>query len=193
VEWDTLLFFAALFVMIEALAELGLISWIGNVLADVIGSVPGKDQLTVAIVVIIWVSAIVSGFLDNIPYTTTMVPVILQLSSSLQLPIKPLIWSLSFGACLGGNMTLVGASANLITAGAAEHCGYKLGFVEFMKVRERASPKYSLLPTHPLFFAAQVGSLVVVISATFATAYSLVVYSVAGWQSEEIAGGAYFV
>ena len=65
VEWDTLLFFAALFVMIEALAELGLIQWIGDILADLIGLAPESDQLTVAIVVIIWVSAIVSGFLDN--------------------------------------------------------------------------------------------------------------------------------
>jgi Na+/H+ antiporter NhaD/arsenite permease-like protein len=169
VEWDALLFFAALFVMIEAMAELGLISWIGDVLSDIIGAAPAESQLVVAIVVIIWISAIVSGFLDNIPYTTTMVPVILQLSSNLQLPIRPLIWSLSFGACLGGNLTLVGASANLITAGAAEHCGHKIGFVEFMKV----------------------GFFVVVISTSIACVYAVLLYGVAGWQSEPIAGGNY--
>lgn len=78
VEWDTLLFFAALFVMIEAMAEMGLIRWIGDRLTDIIDSAAPDQQLTVAIIVIIWASAIVSGFLDNIPYTTTMVPVIKQ-------------------------------------------------------------------------------------------------------------------
>ena len=119
VEWDTLLFFAALFVMIEALAEMGLIRWIGNIISDIIAAAPQESRMYVAITVILVASAIVSGFLDNIPYTTTMVPVIVQLANdeSLGLELGPLIWSLSLGACLGGNMTLVGASANLVTAG----------------------------------------------------------------------------
>ena len=99
VEWDTLLFFASLFVMIEAMAEMGLIRWIGSILSSIISSAPPSNRLTVAIVVIIWASALVSGFLDNIPYTTTMVPVIKQLADDqdLGLPLNPLIWSLSLG------------------------------------------------------------------------------------------------
>jgi len=164
VEWDTLLFFAALFVMIEAMAEMGLIRWIGSILSDIIAAAPPSNRLTVAIVVIIWASALVSGFLDNIPYTTTMVPVIKQLAEDpyLNLPLNPLIWSLSLGACLGGNMTLVGASANLVTAGTAEHVGHKIGFVQFMKV----------------------GSVVVFISVSLAMAWCLLVYDVGGWQND---------
>tara|TARA_B110000971_G_C19837537_1_gene420992 strand:- start:6 stop:500 length:495 start_codon:yes stop_codon:yes gene_type:complete len=136
VEWDTLLFFAALFVMIEAMATMGLIRAIGEVLSGIIKASPEDMRLKVAIIVILWGSAIVSGFLDNIPYTATMVPVVKVLSQDveLDLPLKPLVWALSLGACLGGNMTLVGASANLVTAGSAEHAGHKLNFREFMKV-----------------------------------------------------------
>ncbi|GMH87910.1 hypothetical protein TrVE_jg6842 [Triparma verrucosa] len=164
VEWDTLLFFASLFVMIEAMAEMGLIRWIGSILSSIISAAPPSNRLTVAIVVIIWASALVSGFLDNIPYTTTMVPVIKQLADDpdLGLPLNPLIWSLSLGACLGGNMTLVGASANLVTAGTAEHVGHKIGFVQFMKV----------------------GSVVVGISVTLAMTWCLLVYDVGGWQGD---------
>ncbi|GMI48673.1 hypothetical protein TrCOL_g12489 [Triparma columacea] len=168
VEWDTLLFFAALFVMIEAMAEMGLIRWIGNVISDVIAAAPEESRMYVAITVILVASAIVSGFLDNIPYTTTMVPVIVQLSndSTLNLTLGPLIWSLSLGACLGGNMTLVGASANLVTAGAAEHVGRKIGFVHFMKV----------------------GSSTVAITVAIALAWCLTVYGAAGWDGK-ISGG----
>ena len=134
VEWDTLLFFAALFVMIEAMAEMGLISAIGDVLSDIIGAAGESQQLNVAIVVIIWISALASGFVDNIPYTTTMVPVVLKISRDLKLPINPLIWSLSLGACLGGNLTIIGASANLVTAGVAETNGYQISFCHFMSL-----------------------------------------------------------
>mmetsp|Transcript_4915 Transcript_4915/g.13227 ORF Transcript_4915/g.13227 Transcript_4915/m.13227 type:complete len:770 (-) Transcript_4915:249-2558(-) len=135
VEWDLLLFFAALFVCIESLAEMGLITWIGDLIIGWVRSVPESQQLTVAIVILVWVSGIVSGILDNIPYTTTMVPVIVQMSRDpvLQLPLRPLIWSLALGACLGGNMTLIGASANLVTAGIAGRAGHKITFVSWLK------------------------------------------------------------
>jgi len=136
VEWDTLLFFAALFVMIEAMAVMGLIRAIGDTVALVISAAPEEARLRVALVLILWVSAIVSGFLDNIPYTATLVPVIKILSEhpDLNLPLAPLVWALSLGACLGGNMTLVGASANLVTVGAAEQAGFRISFAQFMKV-----------------------------------------------------------
>lgn len=136
VEWDTLIFFAALFVMIEAMATMGLIRAIGSAVSAFIQGAPEAARLRVAMTTILWVSAIVSGFLDNIPYTATMVPVvkILAENEDLGLPLKPLVWSLSLGACLGGNLTLVGASANLVTVGAAEHCGHRISFWRFMTV-----------------------------------------------------------
>ncbi len=162
VEWDTLLFFAALFVLIATLGELGLIEWIGDRLADLIGLAPPPSQLAVAIVLILWTSAIVSGFLDNIPYTTTMVPIITRIAADLGLPLNPLIWSLAFGACLGGNLTLVGASANLVTAAAAEHGGAKITFTHFMKV----------------------GAGVVAITVTVAMGWCLMMYVGVGWQGD---------
>jgi Na+/H+ antiporter NhaD/arsenite permease-like protein len=136
VEWDTLLFFAALFVMIEALATMGLIRSIGEGLTAIISTADDDSRLVVAMIVVLWVSAIVSGFLDNIPYTATMVPVVEILANDpdMKLPLKPLVWALSLGACLGGNLTLVGASANLVTAGISEHGGHPITFLKFMKV-----------------------------------------------------------
>ena len=81
----------------------------------------------------LWVSAVTSAFLDNIPYTATMIPVVKILADELPdtLPIKTLAWALSFGACLGGNGTLLGASANIVTAGIATNRGYKISFMNF--------------------------------------------------------------
>lgn len=104
VEWSTLLFFAALFILMESMARLGLIDWIGNQTENIILSVDEEFRLTVAILIILWVSAIVSAFVDNIPLTTMMIKVTVSLAEkkALNLPLQPLIWALSFGACLGG-------------------------------------------------------------------------------------------
>lgn len=104
VEWSTLLFFAALFVLMESLAELGLIDWIGTQTENVILSVNEESRLAVAILIILWVSALASAFVDNIPLTTMMIKVSISLSEkkALNLPLQPLIWALAFGACLGG-------------------------------------------------------------------------------------------
>lgn len=102
VEWTTLLFFAVLFVLMESLAKLGLIEWIGLQTKIVILSVGEEFRLTVAILIVVWVSAIASAFVDNIPLTTMMIKVVISLSELLNLPLQPLIWALSFGACLGG-------------------------------------------------------------------------------------------
>jgi Na+/H+ antiporter NhaD/arsenite permease-like protein len=136
VEWDTLLFFAALFVMVEGMAELGLIRTIADGLTNLIKLAPVENQTIVAIVVLIWASAIVSAFLDNIPYTATMVPVIRQLADpdeGLGLDLPVLIWALCFGACLGGNGTLIGASANIIVSSIAERHGHKITFMMFFR------------------------------------------------------------
>ncbi|TRY70042.1 hypothetical protein TCAL_02876 [Tigriopus californicus] len=136
VEWSTLIFFATLFVVMEALDKLGLLRWIGGLVEQVITIVPPEHQLLVAITIILWVSGLASAFIDNIPFTTMMIPVITRLanSSNLELPIQPLVWSLALGACLGGNGTLIGASANVVCAGVAEQHGYKFTFMDFFKV-----------------------------------------------------------
>ena len=135
VEWETLLFFAALFSMIEAMGEVGLIREIGNILTSLIGAISEESRTGFSIFLLISVSAVVSAFLDNIPYTATMVPVILQLASSdLGLNLEPLAWSLCLGACLGGNGSLIGASANIVVAGVAEREGHHITFKDFFKV-----------------------------------------------------------
>ncbi|XP_013146625.1 PREDICTED: P protein [Papilio polytes] len=136
VEWSTLLFFAALFVLMEALSKLGLISWIGRMTESLILQVNEESRLTVALLLILWVSGVASAFVDNIPLTTMMVRVTAALSapSGLALPLAPLAYALSFGACLGGNGTLIGASANVVCAGVAEQHGYRFSFLQYLKV-----------------------------------------------------------
>jgi len=134
VEWTTLIFFAGLFVLIHSLQHLGVISWIGYQVESAITFFDIEYRFVAALVIILWVSAIASAFIDNIPYTITMVPVVLQISQELSLDLGPLIWALAFGACLGGNGTLIGASANVVTAGMSEEAGYPISFNQFFKV-----------------------------------------------------------
>jgi Na+/H+ antiporter NhaD/arsenite permease-like protein len=133
VEWTTLIFFAGLFVLIHSLQHLGVIGWIGDQVESAISFFEVEYQFVAALVIILWVSAIASAFIDNIPYTITMIPVVLQISDSLSLDLGPMIWALAFGACLGGNGTLIGASANVVTAGMSEEAGYPISFNEFFK------------------------------------------------------------
>ncbi|KRT81726.1 hypothetical protein AMK59_6276, partial [Oryctes borbonicus] len=111
VEWGTLLFFASLFILMEALSKLGLIDWIGSQAHAIIMSVEQESRLAAAILIILWVSACASAFVDNIPLTTMMIRIATNLADNreLELPLQPLIWALSFGACLGGNGTLFGS------------------------------------------------------------------------------------
>ncbi|CAG4967559.1 unnamed protein product [Colias eurytheme] len=136
VEWSTLLFFGALFVLMEALSKLGLILYIGGLMEQLILQVDETSRLAVAIVLTLWVSGTLSAFVDNIPLTTMMVRVVVAIGNNpnLGLPMGPLVWALLYGACLGGNGTLIGASANVVCAGVAEQHGYKFTFVKFFKV-----------------------------------------------------------
>ncbi|XP_058494427.1 P protein [Solea solea] len=136
VEWATLLFFAALFVLMEALAQLQLIDYIGEQTALLIKAVPEDQRLAIAIILVMWVSALASSLIDNIPFTATMIPVLINLSQDVDvnLPVKPLIFALAMGACLGGNGTLIGASANVVCAGIAEQHGYGFSFMEFFRL-----------------------------------------------------------
>ena len=137
VEWPTLLFFAGLFVLVHSLQYMGVINFIGEYVQKAIEAFPqGQDglvRLTAAILIILWVSAIASAFIDNIPYTATMIPIVLQISDGAGVDLAPLIWALAFGACLGGNGTLIGASANVVMAGMSEEAGYPVSFNEFFK------------------------------------------------------------
>jgi Na+/H+ antiporter NhaD/arsenite permease-like protein len=129
IEWPSLMFFVGLFVIIAGAEATGLIQQIAN---GVLYFSQGK--LWLAIILILWVSAIASAFIDNIPFTATMLPIVLFLSESFGLPKDNVLWwSLSLGACLGGNGTMIGASANVVTVGMAEKAGYHISFVEYMR------------------------------------------------------------
>ena len=137
VEWTTLLFFAGLFVLVHSLQYMGVINFIGEYVEQAIKWFPQGDdgiiRLTAAMVILLWVSAVASAFIDNIPYTATMIPIVLQISQGANVELGPLIWALAFGACLGGNGTLIGASANVVMAGMSEEAGYPVSFNEFFK------------------------------------------------------------
>jgi Na+/H+ antiporter NhaD/arsenite permease-like protein len=129
VEWPTLVFFIGLFMVIAGAEETGLIQVIANFVKDV-----SKGNLTTAIVIVLWVSAIASAFIDNIPFTATMLPIIAFLNQTIPGAESGVLWwSLSLGACLGGNGTMIGASANVVTVGLAEKAGYHISFLDYMK------------------------------------------------------------
>jgi Na+/H+ antiporter NhaD/arsenite permease-like protein len=130
VEWETLLFFAGLFIMVGALVKTGVIGELAALAADATGG----DALT-AVMLILVVSAILSGVIDNIPYVATMSPIVLELSNDIANPVhsEALWWSLALGADFGGNLTAVGASANVVVLGIAMRAGSPISFWEFTK------------------------------------------------------------
>lgn len=134
IEWSTLLFFAGLFIFMRCIEELNLLYKIGSSISDVIIGINNKsDRLVIALLIIILVSSLVSSIIDNIPFTTAMIPIIIQLNQTIELPLRPMTYALAFGSCLGGNGSLVGASCNLVAAGISEQHGYKITFKDFFK------------------------------------------------------------
>lgn len=127
IEWTTLFFFIGLFITVEAIVEVGIIKAIAEKVLDLTG---GSLPLTAMFV--LWLSAIVSGIVDNIPYTATMIPLVKELGRG-GMETKPLWWALALGADFGGNFTLVGASANVVVASLAERSGYHITFITFLK------------------------------------------------------------
>jgi len=127
VEWITIFFFIGLFVLVGGLEKVGAINWAANQLLEITGG-----NLTVTALTILWGGAFFSAFVDNIPFVATMIPLVQDMSTVFN-NLNPLWWSLALGACLGGNGTLVGASANLVVAGLAEKSGYKIKFADFLK------------------------------------------------------------
>ncbi len=126
VEWPTLFFFIGLFMLVAGVIEVGLIEVLAQAALAVTGGAPGPTAM-----LILWLSAILSGIVDNIPYTATMIPVVDQLSGESE--GNTLWWALALGADLGGNATIIGASANVILASLAEREGHPIGFWFFMK------------------------------------------------------------
>ena len=126
IEWTTLFFFIGLFIVVEALVEVGIIEAVAQAALRLTG---GNLQMTSML--LLWLSAIASGIVDNIPYTATMIPVVESLGHSM--PVEPLWWSLALGACLGGNATLVGAAANVVVANLAEKSGHPISFGLFLR------------------------------------------------------------
>ncbi|MBI5523956.1 MAG: ArsB/NhaD family transporter [Desulfarculus sp.] len=129
IEWPTLIFFMFLFVVVSGAEEAGLIQIIADWVKDM-----SQGSKVVAIILILWVSAIASAFIDNIPFTATMLPIVAYLTEVIPgAQTGVLWWALSLGACLGGNGTMIGASANVVTSGMAEKAGYPISFMAYMK------------------------------------------------------------
>ncbi len=129
VEWTTIFFFIGLFIVVYGVETTGLLERVANRLLEMTGG----DRTTTTMVVL-WVSAIASAVIDNIPFVATMIPLIENMGDSFGGPegLVPLWWSLALGSCLGGNGSLIGASANLIVAGFAERAGQPIRFIPFM-------------------------------------------------------------
>lgn len=130
IEWTTLLFFMFLFMLVGAVEETGLL----DIIADGVLQL-SRGDLTISICLVLWVSAIMSAFVDNIPFTATMLPIVAYLTTVIPgAESNVLWWALAFGACFGGNGTMIGASANVVTLGIAESAGHPIKFIQYMKV-----------------------------------------------------------
>ena len=129
VEWATMFFFIGLFIAVGGLIETGIIGSLAQKAVELTGG-----DVTMTSLLVLWLSAIVSSVLDNIPFVATMIPLIQNMGAMGVSNLVPVWWSLALGACLGGNGTLVVASANLIVAGLAAERGVHITFMKYFKV-----------------------------------------------------------
>ena len=129
VEWLAIFFFAGLFVLVGALVDTGIISMLAQKAMEITS---GNETATAML--ILWMSAICSAFVDNIPFVATLIPLIKDMGNMGITNLNPLWRSLSLGACLGGNGTLIGASANVLVASMATKRGVIITFLQFMKI-----------------------------------------------------------
>lgn len=128
VEWATIVFFVGLFIVVGGLQETGIIGMLAQALIDVT-----HGDVFVTMLLLLWLSAIFSAFLDNIPFVATLIPMIITMSQS-GVDVTPLWWAISLGACLGGNGSLIGASANVVLSGISNKNGYPITFMSYLKV-----------------------------------------------------------
>ncbi|MCR4399829.1 MAG: SLC13 family permease [Syntrophomonadaceae bacterium] len=129
VEWPTIFFFTGLFILVGGLEQAGIIAAAAREALQVSGG-----NLAASAVLVLWFSALASAFVDNIPFVATMIPLLKSMGQMGGVPLEPLWWSLALGACLGGNGTLVGASANVVVAGLSEKRGRRITFAEYFRV-----------------------------------------------------------
>ena len=129
VEWNTIFFFVGLFIIIGGLEASGGISLMAQWILKVT-----QGSEAAASMLILWASGLISGVIDNIPYTATMAPMLAEIQKTMGADYTyPLWWCLSLGACLGGNMTIIGAAANVIVSETSAHKGYPITFMRFLK------------------------------------------------------------
>ena len=129
IEWPTLIFFMMLFIVVAAAEHTGLIQIIADWVRDM-----SRGSLVIAVIMILLVSAIASAIIDNIPFTATMLPIVAYLTEVIPGAQGGVLWwALALGACMGGNGTMIGASANVVTVGMAERTGYPISFMEYLK------------------------------------------------------------
>lgn len=128
VEWTTILFFVGLFIVVGGMEHTGVIKLLATLLLNATGS-----HMVIMMIIILWASALLSSVLDNIPFVATLIPLILDLEAS-GLDVTPLWWAISLGACLGGNGTLIGASANVVLSSISTRKGYPITFSSFFKI-----------------------------------------------------------
>ena len=130
IEWSTLFFFIGLFIVVGGLEQVGVLEELGQRAADLTG-----DSTAAAAMLILWMSAILSGIIDNIPYTATMLPIVDEMTKGLDESREPSVlwWALAIGADMGGNLTVIAASANVLVANLAARAGTKISFWEFFR------------------------------------------------------------
>ena len=129
IEWPAIFFFGGLFILVGALVETGVIRMLA---AEAIKATGGNVEATA--ILILWMSAIASAFIDNIPFVATLIPLIQDMGQMGLTSLDPMWWSLALGACLGGNGTLIGASANVVVASMSAQRGRPISFLGFMKI-----------------------------------------------------------
>ena len=129
IEWPAIFFFGGLFILVGALVETGVIRMLA---AEAIKATGGNVEATA--ILILWMSAIASAFIDNIPFVATLIPLIQDMGQMGLTNLDPMWWSLALGACLGGNGTLIGASANVVVASMSAQRGRPISFLGFMKI-----------------------------------------------------------
>ncbi len=128
IEWLAIFFFAGLFVLVGSLVEMGVIKQMAEVAIEFT-----EGDVFWTATIILWMSSLASAFIDNIPFVATMIPLIKDMGAMGLSNLEPMWWSLALGACLGGNGTLIGASANVVVASMAAQRGRPISFIEFMK------------------------------------------------------------
>lgn len=128
VEWSSILFFTGLFILVGGLESAGIIKMLANLILKY-----DHNNIILLMLILLWLSAIVSSFLDNIPFVATLIPLVMTLKGQ-GVDVTMLWWAISLGACLGGNGTLIGASANVVLSKVSERNGYKITFGQYLKI-----------------------------------------------------------